>query len=291
MKRVLLSINQVLRNFINPTSIINIFSEVDLFYFSIPTNLTISDQNHLIKQSFLFFKSQFSVDIENHISVENKRVVTKNKKLSKELSWEIFYRFNRWVRVCEGIFDKDLDWFISGFTGKIIDFYSDEESSVFLIAFSGESITKLPLDHLQTNSNNISPFYTFLESEFIMPAIGPEDVNVDEKKRIGTMLKFSNFTNYENIESFSALLKFWEDQFRENLDNPVKVRINSSDQSIYQLKDIPYFDQRFGVWGTIYSGETIIDIPLMEIVEITNNRFLNNLVMDYQKLMSLLLPN
>lgn len=291
MKRVLLSINQVLRNFINPTSIINIFSEVDLFYFSIPTNLTISDQNHLIKQSFLFFKSQFSVDIENHISVENKRVVTKNKKLSKELSWEIFYRFNRWVRVCEGIFDKDLDWFISGFTGKIIDFYSDEESSVFLIAFSGESITKLPLDHLQTNSNNISPFYTFLESEFIMPATGPEDVNVDEKKRIGTMLKFSNFTNYENIESFSALLKFWEDQFRENLDNPVKVRINSSDQSIYQLKDIPYFDQRFGVWGTIYSGETIIDIPLMEIVEITNNRFLNNLVMDYQKLMSLLLPN
>ncbi len=291
MKRVLLSINQVLRNFINPTSIINIFSEVDLFYFSIPTNLTISDQNHLIKQSFLFFKSQFSVDIENHISVENKRVVTKNKKLSKELSWEIFYRFNRWVRVCEGIFDEDLDRFISGFTGKIIDFYSDEESSVFLIAFSGESITKLPLDHLQTNSNYISPFYTFLESEFIMPATGPEDVNVDEKKRIGTMLKFSNFTNYENIESFSALLKFWEDQFRENLDNPVKVRINSSDQSIYQLKDIPYFDQRFGVWGTIYSGETIIDIPLMEIVEITNNRFLNNLVMDYQKLMSLLLPN
>lgn len=291
MKTVLLSITEGLRNLLNPNSIINNFSEVDLFYFSIPTNLTISDQNHLIKQSFLFFKSQFSVDIENHISVENKRVVTKNIKLSKELSWEIFYRFNRWIRVCDGIFDEDLDGFISGFTGKIIDFYSDDASSVLLIAFSGESIKKLLLDHLQTNFKKISPFYTFLESDFIMPDTGPEDVNVDEEKRIGTMLKFSNFTNYENIESFSALLKFWEDQFRENLVNPVKVRINSSDQSIYQLRDIPYFDERFGVWGTIYSGETIIDIPLMEIVEMTNNRFLNNLVMDYQKLMSLLLPN
>jgi len=294
MKLVFLEIRAGLRNQLKSDSIIKNYSEVDSFYFSIPTRLSISDQNHLIKQSFLFFKSQFSVDIENHISIVNKREIGTKLQVAKELSWEIFFRFNRWVRVCDGIFDEDLDWFISGFTGKIIDFYSDDKNSVFLIAFSGDSITKIPLNHIQATINNISPFYTFLEPELIMPDIGPENLNVDEKKRIGIMLELTNFKNlstFEKIESFSGLLKFWEDQFKANLVNPAEVRINSSDQSIYKLKDIPYFDERFGVWGTLISDGKMIDIPMMEIQEVTNNKFLSNLIMEYQKTMSLLLPN
>jgi len=294
MKLVFLEIKADLRNLLKPDSIIKNYSEVDSFYFSIPTRLSISDQNHLIKQSFLFFKSQFSVDIENHISIVNKREIGTKLKVAKELSWEIFFRFNRWIRVCDGIFDEDLDWFISGFSGKIIDFYSDDKNSVFLIAFSGDSITKIPLNHIQATINNISPFYTFLEPELIMPDIGPENLNVDEKKRIGIMLELTNFKNlstFEKIESFSGLLKFWEDQFKANLVNPAEVRINSSDQSIYKLKDIPYFDERFGVWGTLISDIKMVDIPMMEIQEVTNNKFLSDLIMEYQKTMPLLLPN
>lgn len=294
MDVVLLSIDEDLRNLLNPESLFNHFSEVDLFYFSIPSKLTFSDRNHLIKQCHLFFQSQFSVNIENQISVENKRDVRKNIKMSRELSWEIFYRFNRWVKVCDGIFDEDLDWFISGYTGKIIDFYSGDKISVFLIAFSGDSISKIPLEHLTTNINNISPFYTFLQSDLFMPDTGPENINLDEKKRIGMMLKLSNFQKLSTDEkfiSFSDLLKFWEGQFKEKLVDPVEVKINSSDQSIYQLKDIPYFDERFGIWGTFIRNEKIVDIPLMEILEITSNKFLNSLVLDYQKTMSLLLPN
>lgn len=294
MKVVLLSFDKSLRNQLKLDSFINNFSEFELFYFSIPTRLSLSDQNHLINQSNLFFQSQFKVNIQNHISVVNKGDIRKIIKKSKEVSWEIFFRFNNWVKVCDGIFDEDLDWFISGFTGKIIDFYSDDDKSIFMIAFSGDSLSKIPFNHLLTNDNNISPFYTFLEPEFILPDSEPENFDEDETQRIRIMLKLTNFQNLktsENIDCFSELLQFWEGQFRKNLIYPVGVRIHSADQSTYQLKDIPYFDERFGVWGTLISDEKLIDIPIMKIQEITNNNFLNNLVKEYQKTMSLLLPS
>ncbi|MBE0688056.1 MAG: hypothetical protein IH585_18835, partial [Anaerolineaceae bacterium] len=220
MKVVSLEISENSRNLLKSDSIFNNHSDIDLYYFSIPTKLSISDQNHLIKQCFLFFQSQFAINIDNKISIGDKREIRINFKKSKDLSWEIFFRFNRWIRVCDGIFDEDLDWFISGFTGKIIDFYSDDETSVFLIAFSGKSIAKIPLDHLQKSINNISPFYTFLNPELIMPDTPPEDENIDEETRIGIMLKFINFQNYSDlltIESFSEYLNYWEEQFRSNL--------------------------------------------------------------------------
>jgi len=295
MKLVLLEINESLRNLIKPDSIFNNYSEFDLFYFSIPSNLTNADQNHLINQGFLFFQSQFSVKIENHIFIENKRDVRNIVKIAKELSWEIFFHFNKWVKVCDGIFDEELERFISGFTGKIIDFYSNDESSVFMIAFSGNSLSKIPLEHLKTNiDNKIPAFYTFLDPELIMPVLEPENANVDEKHRIELMLKLTNFQNYsigEKFNSFSDLLNFWKNQFKENVVTPVEVRINTSDRSIYHLIDIPYFDERFGVWCTLKSDEKIIDIPIMEILEITDNKVLINLVMDYQKIMTVLLPN
>jgi hypothetical protein len=294
MKLVLLEINDRLRNFIKPDSFINNFSDIDLIYFSIPPNLTIADQNRLINQGFIFFQSQFSVNIENHIYVENEKDFTNKIEIAKEISWEIFYRFNKWVKVSDGIFDEDLDWFISGFTGKIIDFYANDETSVFLIAFSGDALSKIPLEHLKTNFNNISPFYTYLESGLIMPDKGPENINIDEKQRIEIMLKLINFPDYSTGEKFkclSDLLQFWEDQFISKLVNPIEVRINSSNQSIYQLIDIPYFDERFGVWVTLFSGEKIIDVPIMEIDKVFYNITFNELIIEYKKMMAFLLPN
>lgn len=295
MKLVFLEINEYLRNLIKPNSVFNNYSDIDLFYFSIPSNLTISDQNHLINQGVLFFQSQFSVKVENHIFVENKRDVRNNLKIAKELSWEIFFHFNKWVKVCDGIFDEDLDWFISGFTGKIIDFYSNDKSSVFMIAFSGNSLSKIPVEHLKTNiNNNVPAFYTFLEPDLIMPVLKPEIIKVDEKQRIELMLKLTNFHGFstgDNFYNFFDLLHFWKDQFTEKYVNPVVVRINSSERSIYHLIDIPYFDERFGVWCTLQSDNKIIDIPIMEILEITENKILFDLVMDYKKMMTVLLPN
>ncbi len=295
MKLVLLEINEGLRNLIKPDSILNNYSEFDLFFFSIPANLTITDQNHLINQGFLFFQSQFSVIVENHIFVEIKKDVRNKIKIAKELSWEIFFHYNKWVKVCHGIFDEDLDWFISGFTGKIIDFYSNDESSVFMIAFSGNSLSKIPVGHLKTIiKNDIPAFYTFLGPDLIMPVLEHEIINTDEKLRIELMLKLTNFQFFLTVEKFNNFfdfLHFWKDQFTKKIVNPVEVRINSSDRSFYQLMDIPYFDERFGVWCTLKSDEKIIDIPIMEILEIRDNEDLIDLVMDYQQIMTVLLPN
>lgn len=294
MTFVLLEINKDLRNQLISGSIINNYSDVDLFYFSIPTNLTISDQDHLIKQCFLFFQSQFFENIQNYIIVEHNREEIKSQHKSKELSWEIFFRFNKWVKICDGIFDEDLDWSISGFIGKIIDFYSNDETSVFLIAFSGDALSKIPIEHLKTNFYNISPFYTLLEPDLIMPDKGPENTNADEKQRIEIMLQLTNFqinSSTEEFECFPDLLQFWKDQLKEKLICPIEVRINSSDQSIFQLIDIPYFDERFGVWVTLLSEERIVDVPIMEIIKVINNKFFNDIIINYKKMMSILLPN
>lgn len=295
MKLVLLEINNSLRNLIKYDSLLNNFPNVVLFYFSIPTNITIADQNHLVKQGFLFFQSQFSENINSHIFVVNKKDVRNKIKIAKELSWEIFFHFNKWVKVCSGVFDEGLDWFISSFKGKIIDFYSNDGGSVFLIAFSGNSLLKIPLELLNTNINNKIPaFHTFLGPELIMPDSEPDNKNEDEKQRIELMLKLKNYTycsSGEKFKSFSDLLQCWKDQFKEKFVSRVKVRINSSDRSIYHLIDIPYFDERFGVWCTLESSEKIIDIPIMEILEIEDNKVLINLVMEYQKIMTGLLPN
>ena len=293
MQIVLLSITEDLRKKIKLNSILNHFQECDLFYFSIPTNLYAADKNHLIEQSALFFKSQFMENIENSVSVENKREVRKKLQVAKELSWEIFYRFNQWIKVCEGVFDEDLDWFISGFTGKIIDFYADEGKSIFLIAFSGNSLSKLPLNHLITISRDTSPFYTFLESELIMPDFGPENMGVDEKKKTGILLQLTNLNNgqHEKFEDFSEILRDWVDQFRSNLAESEQVVLNLSQQTDAFLEEIPYFCDRFGLWGTFSIGDEKMDLSLTEIEKFSNNYNLNNLYQNYQKTMSLLLPN
>lgn len=295
MKLVLLEINENLRNLLKPDSLFNNYLGVDLIYFSIPTNLSIVDQNHLINQGFIFFQSQFSEKVENYISVENKSDVRINLKHAKELSWEIFFRFNCWVRVCDGIFDEELDWFISGFTGKIIDFYSNDENSVFLISLSGDSISKIPLEHLKTIiDNKITPFYTILESDLIMPDKIPDNIPEDEKLRIESILNLINFQDYSTrgiFTNISDLLLFWENQFKEKFVNPVEVRINSSNQSIYHLIDLPYYDERFGVWCTLKSDEKIIDVPINKIIEVKNNKSFDELIINYKKMMAIVLPN
>ena len=108
------------------------------------------------------------------------------------------------------------------------------------------------------------------------------------------MLQLTNFqinSSLEKFDRFSDLLQFWEDQFKDKLVNPIEVRINSSDQSIYQLIDIPYFDERFGVWVTLISDEKIVDVPIMEIVKVFNNKIFKELFIEYKKMMAIVLPN
>ncbi len=209
------------------------------------------------------------------------------------MSWNIFYRFNQWVKVCEGVFDEDLDCFLSDFTGKIIDFYVDDNKNIFLLALSGDSVSKLPIYQLNTIFRDSSPFYTFLDQELIMPDFVPENLLIDEIKKTDILLKLTDFKDYQNeiFENFSDILKFWLAQFRSNLKGSEQVKINSSKQTGALLVDIPYFCDRFGIWGTFSIGDKNIDIPLIEIEEITSNNYLNKLYQKYQKIMAIMLPN
>ncbi len=292
MRVILLKISEDIRTKIIFDSILNNFQGFDSFYFVIPPKLSISDQEHLQKQGSQFFQSQFNVNIQNRLSIVLKRDIRKVSQFSLELSWEIFYKFNNWIRVCEGIFDEDLDWFISGFNGKILDFYTDGEKCIFLIVFSYHSISKIPVEHLKTISRNNSPFFTFLEPELIMPDNGPDNLQTDEKQRMAFLLQFTDFNQYpsENLDFFSDILIFWEELFRSNLKKPEKAKIASSEINLPCLVEIPYYCERFGVWGTFLIGDKKVDIPLLEVEEFPDNDSLNNLCRKYQQTMSLMLP-
>ncbi len=293
MRIVLLTITGDARKGIKSDSILNHYPHFDSFYFSIPSRLSVADQNHLVKRSSKFFQSQFKMSNDNLVSVVSNRDVSKKYQQAKELSWEIFYRFNQWVKVCEGIYDQELDWFISSFSGKILDFYTDDENSIFLLSFSGDSLSKIPVNHLKEISKITSPFYTFLESDLIMPDFEHENILEDEKKKMDLFIKLSDFKEYpqENFENLCGLIKFWETKFRSNLVTAEQVLIYPAQDSPSFLIEIPYFCERFGVWGTFLIGDKKIDIPLIEIVEIISNKFLDNLFQNYQKAMALILPN
>lgn len=293
MRIVLLKLTEEARKGIKSDSILNHYPHLDSFYFSIPSRLSVADQKHLIKRGSQYLQSQFSMSIVDLVSVGSSRDIRRKNQHAKELSWEIFYHFNHWVKVCEGIYDQELDWFISGFSGKILDFYTDDENSIFLIAFSGDSVSKIPVKHLIEISRTTSPFYTFLESDLIVPDFDPVNFLEDEKKKMDLFVELSDFKEYpqENFENLFDLLKFWEAQFRTHLLTAEPVRLDSYHNILALLVDIPYFCERFGVWGTLLIGDKKIDIPLIEMEEILNNKILDNHFQNYRKTMTLILPN
>ncbi len=251
------------------------------------------DYENLLIQCSHFINVQFSKRFDIHVYEVNKEYLLDNKIKAKELSWEIFYQFNHWIKVNNGIYDQNLRWDISGFTGRIIDFYKDERHTLFLISLSLELLNSIPIHHFQSTDFEFSPFYVTLASSLFTPLLSPDIVHDENEgiiKKMMNVFKKSVLIQdklYKNLDEFLIYCSsVFDNQLRKNEVNYVKT----IEQKTIVWKNLISIDDKFGIWGLFYDGERIIQIPITDIETIIGNHELNNILSEYKKIMNFLLP-
>ena len=294
MKYITLNLSDTDYCNLKSNSVLRNFPEYKNFHFSIPMKLSFNDQKYLIEQGYSFFKAQFVIEIGENIVFFNKKEDFKQSSNSKELSWEIFFRYNQFIKICQGVYDETLDWFLSGFIGKIIDFYSDNNKNIFLIELSANSLSIIPESHLRSILESDSFFFTYLSSDLLMPVQNLENQAVLEENLLELfkeVLGNQDSIIFEESTSIIQLIHKWEFVFKETITRPIISKTYSYNNEILQLIDIPYSERKFGVWGTFSDHENVIDLPLIDISEISGNNTFSQLLQEYKKQITPLLPN
>lgn len=299
MKIILLEIpaeNQKIRK---PNSYVNNFLSINYFYFHIPSYLPKTDQDHLEKIAKQFFKLQIYSPIENFVSLKEMSLLKDVKSRIKEISWDIFYKFNQSVTVKSNVFDENLDWDISGFKGKIINFYSGEDEDIYQIQYSAESLNQIPIKKLKQISPIGSPFYTYLEPEYLMPELTQTNTNQDQtelKKLFVNIIDHLEFppeisTLISESNSFFEIVHQWEIFFKNLSLELQSIEVNFSNQKKYQLIEICESDEFIGVWGKFLKEDTYYLFPLTDIKKVSNHGIFNGYIQFYKQIMNIILPN
>lgn len=303
MKFLTLEIPQYLETRKKKTSYLINFPDKTVFYFKIQDNSSIEEINHLTTIGKDFFSSQFDYPIHHtpnkFITLRNEDYVLTKQMESHEISWEIFYTYNHWIKIKPDVYDDTLDWDISGFTGRIINFFSGEDEDIYQIEYSGHSLKQMPIENLQNISRNISPFFTYLEPEFIMPYLPSSVDHQEERVKVRILEKILNhkkqsinpdFSIHE-ISSFLEIIQNWETVLQKFLVANSDIQVRLSNRKKYQLINIHGSDEFWGVWGNFLRNKKHCLFPITEIVEIGNSRELQQTLKAYKEMMNLVLPN
>lgn len=299
MKVILLEIpfeSFILRN---QGSYINNFRNKNIFYFQFPVHLPKKDQDHLEKIAKKFFQDQINSPIESFLSIKEINLFVDTQINSKEISWEIFFNFNQLITVKTNVFDENLEWDISGFKGTIINFYAGDDQDIYQIRYSAESLSKIPLKKLKQISNISSPFFTYLEPDYIMPEMSKFDCIQDQRdlvKLVENILEHLALPQYESstfaeTHSFFEIVQAWEAIFKKHTIQTQSIEVYLSNQNKYQLVEICESDEFFGVWGNFVKEDIQYLFPLTEIIKVINHSSFNRNIQSYKQIMKLILPN
>lgn len=280
-------------------SYLNNFSDKNYFYFQIPDNLPKTDQEQLVRIAKNFFKLQINSPIEGFLSTKEIFLSEDIQTKGKEISWEIFFKFNQLITVNPNVFDDNLDWDISGFKGKIINFYSGDDQDIYQIRYSAESLNHIPIQKLKQISKTDSPFYTYLEPDYIMPDMSKFNFTQDQTDLVKLVFNiFDHLALPEDVlslfsisNSFLEIVQKWEGILKKQSLESQAIEVYLANQNKYQLVEIGESDEFFGVWGNFVKEEIHYLFPLTEIKKVRNHRNFNSYIQSYKQIMKLILPN
>lgn len=278
-------------------SFVRNFPHVKIFYFSIPSSCTAEEKKHLIEFGNTFFLSQFPPSVENYLSIKNFSFLSDHIKTAHKISWEIFYKYNQWVKIRSNVFDGYLKTNVSGFTGRIINFFSSENQDVYQIALSGESLSKIKNAKLQSISKKYSPFYTYLEPEFLLPIYSQENkLTVSLIEILAGLIKSNNRiipedANLDEVSDFSDILFRWESYLNCFFKNNEIYIIRTKSNHIYNWRGIHSADESFGIWGEFENNDELFIYPLTDILEVFNDDELSDIFHNFLSIAKLILPN
>jgi len=283
---IILHITKEARNHLLINSMLINFNEFDYFYFKIPRFTSKIERLQYTEVAQLFFQKQFS-NLDNKLIEVHGNLIWKKGINALELSWEIFFQFDKFVKVKEGIFDENLNKDISGFTGKIIDFYNDDDITLFLISFTSDSIKNIPIEYLRSNAFQTSPFFTILEVDFLLPLPFYVENKFEEREKleiIGQILDLNDLITVEDLDMEKSLI-YWRNKIQPEKDKSNEILVESEESSNLTWKDFSFSDSKYGLWGTFLKDNVEIELPLIDIDLVKNHEKLNNIMHEYQKFM------
>lgn len=209
-------------------------------------------------------------------------VITQKTINFKALDLSHFFRFNNWVKIRSGVYDRYLKMNSSNFIGRIVDFYNDGEQDIFYILWSKETLESLQFAKLQRlMTKKISPFGTYVSTDLITPIVYQEDETLLQRKQLEIFYtqianKYSN--EYDKVfgasESNTDIETevMWEHYFSQllSVNKPVFCFFGSARE--YQISDIVGGDQKTGVWVELSYAEKNQIVPLSDLDGIKENK-------------------
>ncbi|PKN86084.1 MAG: hypothetical protein CVU46_08955 [Chloroflexi bacterium HGW-Chloroflexi-8] len=270
------------------------------FIFEIPEDCNQSEFDELTK----FFSEEISVILKNEIGLEKFHSTNIDQnftfKISTKISTDIppdtiptnlskFFRFNKWVKIRDEVFDYYLRIPISNFVGRIIDFYNDGDKDIFYIQWSCQSLDKISQQSIQKCLNKkISPFGTYISKDFILPINFSEPPFLIEKKQMDLLKpffknKFEDEYNsvFDNKNQDDFPYQIWE-RFLDNLfrtENNINLIKNKSE---FRIVSIAGSDEKNGVWVEVMNTNQRFVAPLNSFLKIKTSLLIERFFVFYK---------
>ncbi len=299
MKYLLLEIPQNLDIKKNKSSFLSNFLEISYFYFSIPEDLSEPEQTHLLNIGKFFFECQTSTDIHQYLRTINDKNIILAQNSSHQIPWEVFYQFQQQIIVKSNVYDDYFGCDISGLQGKIINFYTGENEDVYQIQFSRNSIQKVLNGRTNRASKNISPFFTYLESDYFIPDFpstedSSEDYNMMEF--LPAIMEGKNYPEeidviFKKSDDVLTLLNYWKELFLQFLKEGLEIITVGNDHCKYSLFGINSSDEAFGIWGEFRKNNQTCIFPLSDLKKCLNHKNFDQYLQVYRKISKIILPN
>ena len=176
---------------------------------------------------------------------------------------------------------------ISDFIGKIVDFYNDGDTTIFLISFSGESLKKISIKYFKSNTFQISPFFSILEPEFLLPLPYISENNFEDRDKldlIAQILGIEDLMIIEELDLEKSFL-FWTEKIQSEKEKINQTIVDTEDYSTLTWKDISFSDKKYGLWGTFVNDTEEFELPLFDIINVKEHEKLNDILDQYKDFM------
>ncbi len=249
------------------------------------TSAEISDLEQVLKAELMKKIDNSAIIInstDNDLLTSQIEVKAQKSINFKALDLSHFFRFNNWVKIRSGVYDRYLKMNSSNFIGRIVDFFNDGKQDIFYILWSKETLNSVPTVKLQRlMTKKVSPFGTYVSTDLITPIVFyEEEVQIQEKQMeiFYTQIKNKYSTEFDGVfgenldNSPSQLERIWELFFTQLISNnhPLKCFYGSAKE--YQISSISGGDQKTGLWVELSFAEKNQIVPLCDLDGIKDNK-------------------
>lgn len=206
-----------------------------------------------------------------------------DSKICVDLS--IYYQHLDWIIIRSEIFDRSIKQKIGGMKGIIVDFFSNGQEDIFKINFGTQALSLFSENKLKfLIERKMSPFYTYLSSDQILPSIKSDSDDHIQDNQVLTLLKYapekikSHWENPQNrcyYDKQKQIFEYWETLLSNRFTEQKHLIGTTIQKENVKILSIAGSDEKNGVWINIQKNEKELIIPLSNLRRISTPINLN----------------